>query len=250
MKQTILITGSTGTVGQEVVKGLLNKDVTIKVGVRHADKIKNHAWANSVEVMHLDYDEPEGWTNALSGVEKLFLITPAGSYQEAVISEHAVNAAVKANVKHIVRVSGMGANEHNLFGEHQAADDLLMGSSIDYTALQPNVFNQNFYNFSTTIKEEHKIIDPAENGKVSFIDARDIAAVAVKILTEQGHENKIYELTGGESLHYNEVAKLFSNALGFNVTYQPLSPEKYILAKQSIGLPPEITERFIQFFKW
>jgi len=249
MKEIILVTGATGTVGQEVVKSLLNKNVKIRVGVRDIDKIKNTPWFNQVESIILDYEKPETIKNALKGVSKLFLVTAPGTYQEENVAKSILAQAKGQELKHIVRLSGMGADKHNLFANHNAADNLLLSSSINYTALQPNTYMQNFYNYSTSIKAQQKIIEPAAGSKESFIDVRDIAAVAATVLTQSGHENKIYELTGGESLNYYQVAKQFSEVLKKEIVYQPLTEQEYISAKEAEGMPSEFVKRFVAFFQ-
>ena|SRR3990167_1014175 len=249
MTELLLVTGVTSMVGQEVVKSLLKKNKKIKVGVRDLKKIESLPWFSQVESVILDYEKPETVKHALAGVSKLFLVTPPGTYQEENVSKIVLAQAEGQSLKHIVRLSGMGADKHNLFGNHHAADQLLLSSQIDYTALQPNMFMQNFYNYSTSIKEKQKIIEPAENGKISFIDARDIAEVAAHALTEAGHVNMIYELTGGESLNYDQVAKQFSNILGKEIIYQPLTAQEYLSIKEAEGMPVEFAKRLLQFFQ-
>jgi uncharacterized protein YbjT (DUF2867 family) len=249
MRGLILVTGVTGTVGQEVVKSLVKKNIKIRVGVRNLKKIESMPWFSRVESVILDYEKPETLKNALVGVSKLFLVTPPGTYREEEVSRSILLQGEEQRLKHIVRLSGMGADKHNLFGNHHAADMLLLSSNIDYTALQPNTYMQNFYNYSTSIKEKQKIIEPAANGKMSFIDARDIAEVATTVLIEAGHINTIYELTGGESLSYYQVAKQFSELLGKEIIYQPLSAQEYISIKEAEGMPAEFVERFVQFFQ-
>lgn len=248
MQKFILVTGATGTVGRELVKILLEKQLKIKVGVRSITKTKSEAWANQVELVLFDYEKPETLKSAFKDVTKLFLVTPPGTFREKEVADTILTQGIKQNLNQIVRLSGLGADEHDLFANHQAADTLLLSSEIDFTALRPNSFMQNFYNYLPSIKEQHKIFEPAANGKTSFIDARDIAAVAATILTGTNHKNKIYELTGGESLDYYQVAELFSDILGFNINYEPLTIPEYIKAKEAEGMPPAFSERFAQFF--
>jgi len=249
MTHTILVTGATGTVGNEVVKELLNKDVKIKVGVRDVSKLQNEPWVNQVELVTLDYGQAETIKNALVNVDKLFLLTPPGTCGEKEIAESVLEQSEQQGLQHIVRLSSMGADEHNIFRNQYAADTFLLASGIDYTALKANSFMQNFYNYLTSIKEQQKIIEPAGDGKTSFIDARDIAAVAAIVLTEPGHTNQIYELTGGEALTYYQVADLFTEILGKEIVYQPLSNQEYLSVKAAEGIPAEFSERFTQFFQ-
>lgn len=249
MKSTLLVMGATGTVGQEVIKALLAKGAKVKVGLRDITKIQHAPWINEVEVAILDYQQPETLTNALHNIKKLFLVTPPGIYQEQEIAASILFHGKKAGLQHIVRLSGLGAEDHNLFANHAAADALLLSSGLAYSILRPNIFMQNFYNYLTSIRTQHTINEPAGNGKASFIDARDIAAVAATLLTETGHENKIYELTGGEALDYQQVANLFTEILGYPITYQPLIEKEYIQANEAAGIPANFSAQFIKFFQ-
>jgi uncharacterized protein YbjT (DUF2867 family) len=103
---------------------------------------------------------------------------------------------------------------------HAKIEAYIQSLGLSYTFLRPSFFMQNL---STThcqdIKDNNEIFVPAGKGKTSFIDVRDIAAVAVKVMTESGHENKAYPLTGSTALDYYEVAEIFTNILGRQIDY-------------------------------
>lgn len=250
MQEKILLTGVTGTVGSAAIEFLLaaNANTRIRIGVRDLGKISNAPWINDVDAVLLDYEKPETIKKALTNIDRLFLVTPPGTYQEGQTAQKILDCA-DSSLKHIVRLSGIHAEKHNLFANHHAADNLLMSSTIPYTALQPNTYMQNFYNYSDTIKEQHKIIEPAGIGKTSFIDARDVGAVAATILTEPNHDNKMYVLTGSEALDYSQVAAIFSDSLSFVVNYEPLFVEKYLEYKVSAGMPAEFVKKSIEYLK-
>ncbi len=104
MRQTILVTGATGTVGHEVVKVLLEKDVQIKVGVRNVTKIQKESWVSHVEVIVLDYDQPGTLKNALANVDKLFLMTPPGTDKEKEVAQSVLEQAEKQGLPLIFTV--------------------------------------------------------------------------------------------------------------------------------------------------
>jgi uncharacterized protein YbjT (DUF2867 family) len=95
-----------------------------------------------------------------------------------------------------------------------------------WTILRPHVFMQNFLDIAPTIARDQKIRAASGEGKIPFIDARDIAAVAALTLTSAGHEGKKYVLTGPEALSYREVAKILGDAIGRRVDYVAESPEE------------------------
>ncbi len=251
MGNKILVTGATGTIGSEVVKALIERDADIVVAGRNLNKLQDQPWASQVKIIELDYDKPETLKNALQGISKLFLVTPPGTYIENEVAEQVLENTDPSALQHIVRLSGMGAEKHSLFGNHQAADELLLNTAIDYTALKPNTFMQNFINSQPNLFTEHKIIEPIADAKMSFIDARDIAAVAAEILLDNSkqHLNKFYVLTGDHALTYHQVAKSFSKILNKKFTYEPTTFAEYIQIKKEQGVPEEFAKRFTGFYQ-
>jgi uncharacterized protein YbjT (DUF2867 family) len=125
--------------------------------------------------------------------------------------------------------------------QHRKAEKIIEESGIPYTFLRPNEFMQNFINFhGHSIKNNNAFYLPLENAKVSVVDVRDIAAVAVKTLTENGdnnrHNNKAYLITGPEALFYSQMAELLSNATGKKVSYVSISEEEARVAMKETGM--------------
>ena len=97
---------------------------------------------------------------------------------------------------------------------------------------------QNFFNFyGQTIKAQNAIYTTYGEGKVGFVDARDIAAVAVEALTGDGHEGKIYTITGPEAISYNEAAEILSDVLGKKISHVNISEEDERKGAKEAGLP-------------
>jgi uncharacterized protein YbjT (DUF2867 family) len=125
---------------------------------------------------------------------------------------------------------------------HRQAEKIIEESGIPYTFLRPGEFMQNFVNFdSQTIKEQGAFYLPAGDPKVSFVDVRDIAAVAVKTLTDDDenddkHNNKTYTITGPEALSYYQVAEILSNATGKKISYVNISKEEARGAMKEMGI--------------
>jgi uncharacterized protein YbjT (DUF2867 family) len=242
MVETILVSGATGTVGSEVIKQLSShKDVNIKVAARSVEKIKNLE-AAKVKAVSIDYKKPESLKEALKNVDKLFLLTPDVPNAHELAS-NLVNEAKRAGVRYIVKQSIMGADEGAEVGTmrlHREAEKIIEESEIAYTFLRPNEFMQNFINFhSPSIKSNGAFYLPMANAKVSVVDVRDIAAVAVKALTENGdnkYNNKTYLITGPEALSYHQMAELFSNATGKKISYVNISDEEARAAMKEMDM--------------
>ena len=242
MVGTILVTGATGTVGSEVVRQLSSdaSSYEIKAGVHSIENTNKIQQYDRVKAVQIDYDKIEGLETAFKGVEKLFLLTHPSSKTV----EHESNLVVeakKSGIKHIVKQSIMRADlgaDVETMRLHRQSEKLIEESGIPYTFLRPNEFMQGFINFQgTTIKSNNAFYIPAEDAKVSFVDARDIAAVAVRALVDgDKHYNKTYMITGPEALSYHQTAEILSNATGKKIDYVNISEEEAREGMKEIGL--------------
>jgi uncharacterized protein YbjT (DUF2867 family) len=152
-----------------------------------------------------------------------------------------VTEAKKSGIRHIVKQSIMGADlgaDVEAMLMHRQTEKLIEESGIPYTFLRPNEFMQGFIKFQgSTIKSNNAFYIPAEDAKVSFVDARDIAAVAVKALMDgDKHYNKTYMVTGPEALSYHQTAEILSNATGKKIDYVNISDEEARGAMKEAGL--------------
>jgi uncharacterized protein YbjT (DUF2867 family) len=232
MVETILVTGATGNVGSEVIKQLssVTRDVNIKAAIHSVENAKKVRDDNKVEAVKIDYNKPEILAAAFKDTDKLFLLTH-DSPKSAEHTSNLVSEAKKAGIRHIVKQSIMGADfkaDVGIMRLHSQAEKIIEESGIPYTFLRPNEFMQNFINFHSP-----------SNAKVSLVDVRDIAAVAVKALTENGnnkHNNKIYLITGPEALSYHQMAEILSNATGKKISYVNISEEEARAAMKEIGM--------------
>src|SRR5215471_7660695 len=228
---TILVTGATGTVGSELVRQLVNSGQNIIKAAVHskekADKLKHD---KTLEIVNIDYDKPETIADALKNIDKLFLLTPP-SVEMVDISSRLVEEARRNRVKLIVKLSAMGADlEPGFTGGrlHRQAEEIIEESRIPYTFLRPNAFMQNFVNRSgQTIKNQNAFYLPSGDAKISFVDVRDVAAVAAQILIKNGnqHLNKAYNMTGPQALSHSRVAEILSEETGRNISYIDISEE-------------------------
>jgi uncharacterized protein YbjT (DUF2867 family) len=246
MAETILVTGATSTVGSEVIKQLskASTDVNIKAAVHSVENVKKIVKKDDrmVEVVVIDYDKPESLAAAFKDADKLFLLT----HDSPKSAEHASNLvaeAKKSGIRHIVKLSALGADMESVVASlrlHRQAEKIIEESGTPYTFLRPGEFMQNFVNFnSQTIKEQGAFYLPAAGDpKVSFVDVRDIAAVAVKALTDGNdkHKNKTWLITGPESLSYYQAAEILSNATGKKISYVNISKEEARRVMKEMGV--------------
>ncbi len=243
MSNTILVTGATGTVGSEVVKQLSARGASIRAGchtLSKADKIRGPG----VEIVEVDYLKPETIESAFKGVEKLFLLTPLVENMVE-MTARLVAEAKKAGVQHIVKLSNnqdLGADAEAKIPPirwHRQAEKIVEESGIPYTFLRPiDGFMQNFiWFYGQTIKAQNAIYTAAGEGKQGIVDARDMAAVAVEALTGDGHEGKVYPISGPEAISDNQAAEILSEVLGRKISHVNLSEEDARKGFEEADLP-------------
>ena len=235
----ILITGATGTTGREVVAELRRLGAKgVRALVRdpaRADVVREAGF----EAVAGDFERPETLGAALEGVERALLLTPP---TPDTVRHHRdfLEAAAAAGVRQVVKLSAFGADADapEGFGRwHGQAENLLKTSGLRWTVLRPNFFMQNLLGQARQIASTGSIFQPVGDARASFIDVRDIAAVAARTLTEDGHDDQTYTLTGPEALSYQDVAARLSEATGRSITYVPVSPEQFRAGALGAGLP-------------
>lgn len=221
----ILVTGATGVNGRELIIRLAASGQRTRALVKNLDKA---AYLKSpyVELIKGDFSDAATLDAALKGVEKAFVLVPVDARALEWFGAF-FKAAQKAPVSHIVKFSGMGAGAltSEILRQHGEADALLQKSGLAYTLLRPNSFYQNMLWSAASIKEQGAFYLPLGDARQSLVDVRDIASVAFTVLTQKGHEGKIYEITGPQALTYTELADSISKAVGKPVKYVAVTPQ-------------------------
>jgi uncharacterized protein YbjT (DUF2867 family) len=254
LTETILITGATGTVGSEVVKQLSAKgeNIIVKAAARSAtdNTFEN---LNRVQVVQLDYYKPDSLGVALKGVDKLFLLTPFQSNMVDLTS-NLVSEAKKAKVKYIAKQSVMGADAEPGITPgrlHRQAEKIIEESGIPFTFLRPNFFMQNFVNYyGNLIRSQGAFYTPAGDAKVSFVDVRDIAAVAVKsLINDNQQKGSAYNITGGEALSYGQAAEILSKAVGKKINYVNVTDQDARKGMKDMSMDEWTIKSMIELFE-
>jgi uncharacterized protein YbjT (DUF2867 family) len=246
----ILVLGATGNIGSEVVRLLQEKRVATRVMVRDPAKVAEQFGAD-VEVVAGDLRDPASLPAALTGVSKVFLVT-ALAVDQVAMKNALIDAAGRAGVKHIVMSTGIGASPdaHVQFGRwHGENQERLKQSGIAWTFVQPTFFMQNFLMSAATIKDHGAFYLPlGEQSPVSWVDARDIAAVAAMALTESGHEGKAYTITGPAAVTCEQIAQEMSEVFGKPIRYVPVSNEAAKGAMMEAGMPEVLADAMIELY--
>jgi uncharacterized protein YbjT (DUF2867 family) len=227
MSQPILVFGALGNVGTQVITALQAQGVLVRAADLNPQDI-GQRFGESVDAVRFDFGMPETFATAVKGVKGMFLMRPPQISDVQRLMFPVIDAAREAGVEQVVFLSLIGI-ENNRQVPHYKVELYLRDSGMDWTFLRSSFFMQNL---NTThraeIKERNEIFVPVGSGKTSFIDARDIGAVAALALTEEGHANQAYELTGPQALDYYEVADLFSHVLGRSIVYRSPSLPSFV----------------------
>jgi len=237
----IVATGATGHIGSELVRLLSAKNVAVRALTRDPRRAQPMP---GVEWVRGDLADAESLPGLFRGASRMFLLT-SNSEDMRDLQVNAIKAARAAGVAHMVKGSALGASGHSkspIGRAHYEVERALQESGIAWTILRPHVFMQNFLEIALTIAREGRIRAASGDGKIPFIDARDIAAVAAVALTMPGHEGKKYVLTGPEALSYGDVARIIGKAIGRPVEYAAESLEEARERLVRARAPPWIIE--------
>lgn len=232
----ILVTGFNGKIGYEVARVLKEKAISQKCAVRDVQKAQN-TYGQDYEFTCLDFTKPNTFEQALSDIDKVFLMYPPGDHLRF---EAFLNKAKEMNIKQIVYLSIKDV-QFMPFIHHYKNEKLIRKTNIPFTFLRAGYFMQNLNDFlKNEIIERDRIFVPAGKGKTSFVDARDIARVAVHAFSDlDQHAGKRYVLTGDEALDYDEVAKIMSEVLNKEITYSNPSVKEFKSFMASEGMDPD-----------
>jgi uncharacterized protein YbjT (DUF2867 family) len=227
LTDTILITGSTGNVGSQVVKQLSSFSGSVRAAVQsknRADDIKN----TKAELVEMNFNKSDTIEAAFKDIQKIFLLTPFVP-DMVEMSKSLIREAKKANVNHIVKQSAFGSDLEDgitMNKLHRQVEEVIESSGINYTFLRPMSFMQNYLGLSDSIKSQGVFYAPLIDSRTSFVDVRDIAAVAIEALTKTGHENKAYNITGPEAVSNYDIANILSKTTGRKITYVNISDDE------------------------
>ena len=229
----ILITGASGNVGREVLRQAVLAGQRVRAAYQ---VVKQASVPDGVKAVVVDFNQPQTLQAALAGVEKVFLVGPPTD-QLIPLERRAVDVIARSQVRHLVKLSAMGGRDAIFPRQHAESEDYIRSTGIPYTFLRPNGFMQNLVNYSApSIRTIGKFYGSEGDGRVSIIDIRDVAAVAVKALSEDGHAGRTYTLTGPEALSNSQVARKMSEVLGREVQFVNLPPDDLKTALVSAGV--------------
>ncbi|WP_182004928.1 SDR family oxidoreductase [Acinetobacter lactucae] len=237
----IAVTGASGQLGQLVISQLLERTeaTNIVALVRNPEKLSDLN-SKGIEVRAFDYAQnADELSVQLAGVDKLLLISSSEVGQRTVQHQNVINAAKLANVKFIAYTSLLKADTSPLLlaQEHVETEQYLKASDVTYALLRNNWYSENYAMGLAQAVEQGKIFGATHHCKIASASRLDYATAAAVVLTQEGHENKVYELAGDTSYNLDDVARWTSEISKKEVIYQDLSEEEYKELLIQVGLP-------------
>jgi len=235
---TILVTGATGNTGSALLSALQGRDVSVRAMVRSAGDGERVA-AESTESVVADFDDRPSLEAALRGVNRAYLVTPSSEKAEEQ-QVRFVELAKQAGVEQIVLLSQLAAAEDSpvrFLRYHAVVERRIRELGLGFTFLRPNLYMQGLLTVRDSIANDGVFFAPIGDARVSLVDVRDIAAVAAEALTNSGHLDQAYDITGPEALTHPDVAEALSGALGRSVTFTDVPPEAFAESLTSHGMP-------------
>ncbi|MBX0321818.1 SDR family oxidoreductase [Halomicroarcula sp. F13] len=230
MTETVLVTGATGTVGSALRAELVDYDAVVRATAQSPP-----GDGPADEWVTFDFEKPETWGAALAAVDALFLLRPPEASRVGRLREF-VDAAARVGVERCTVLSVLGADRNPLL-PHRRVERHVAASGLDWTFLRPSFFTQNLTEVHGESLRAGEIAVPAGDGETSFVDARDVGAVAARTLTDPGHAGTACDLTGPEALTYSEVAAVASDVLGYPVEYTDPSLPRFVVGELRHGRP-------------
>ncbi|MEU9734282.1 SDR family oxidoreductase [Streptomyces sp. NPDC048002] len=219
----ILVIGATGRIGGEVVRRLLAMGAPVRALVR--DPAKATAFRElGAEPVGGDLADGASLDRAMRGVDRVFLLS-AQDPRQAELQGNAVDAALRAGVGHLVKVSGIAPSVSpggpaETGRQHWLTEHRIEESGVPFTFLRPGFFMQNLLETAApTVARLGLLAAPMDRAPIAMVDARDIAAVAAEVLTGEGHQDRVYDITGPRAFDYPELAAVLSRATGRRVRY-------------------------------
>jgi uncharacterized protein YbjT (DUF2867 family) len=234
----ILITGATGTVGSEVVKRLSAQGVQSRAVTRDPRKAEVNQFPN-VHFVQGDFDDADSMRRACSGVDRTLILTNSTERTEQQQIGF-TRVATQNGVRHIVKISQLHADTNSpgrFLRYHGSVEAAIQASGLTFTFLRPNLYMQGLLNFRQSIRQKSAFFAAANEARVSVVDVRDLADVAVAALTTSEHKNRIYSLTGPDALTFVEMADALSRAVGRTISFVDVPPESMRSTLVDLGLP-------------
>lgn len=245
----LLVTDVTGHVGKAVLAELANGPSPVRALLQAGGELP--VQAPNIQAVHVEPADEASLQRAVQGVEAIFLAWPF-SPQLAEAHMRIVSAAKAAGVRRLVQLSGVGADPNmccaRMLRWYGQAEVSVAATGLDVTRLRPSMLLQNLFEFAASIARQGVIAGPFRSSRWTWVDARDVGAVAAVALRDATHAGRTYTITGAESLSYPQVAERLGRILGKPVRYTDITANEARGWLQGKGLSPVMIEAKLELW--
>jgi uncharacterized protein YbjT (DUF2867 family) len=239
-KDKILVIGSSGTVGSELVNKLIEHGEDVLQATSRD--------VNESNKVFVDLVTGQGMKDAFSRVNKVFILSPPGFADQYSILGPLIQEAKNQKLDKVVLMTAMGANADES-SPFRRAEVELEKSGLKYNIIRPNWFFQNFNTFWVQgIKDQGLIALPAGEAQTSFIDSRDVSEVAAKLLITDKFNNQDFDLSGAKAYSHKEIADAISKVINRKISYEDIKPEILKTGLADAGIPVDYVDFLIHIF--
>ena len=237
---SIVVTGATGHLGRLIVEALLRNGTPasdIVAAGRSVEKLDDLA-AQGVRVARIEYTDAASLAAAFDGADTVMLVSGSEVGQRFAQHSSVIDAAKAAGVSRIVYTSAPAATTSALIlaPEHKATEEYLQAAGVPFTVLRNGWYNENYIQTAQQAIASGTLASSVGDGRVASAARADYADAAAVVLAGEGHEGRVYELSGDYAWTHGELAEVLSDISGKPVVYAALSPEDYTAALESAGL--------------
>ncbi|HEV7908678.1 MAG TPA: SDR family oxidoreductase [Pseudonocardiaceae bacterium] len=246
---TILVTGATGNLGALAVEHLLQRVPASELAVSVRDPGKAAGLAErGVDVRHGDFDEPDTLREAFAGVDKLLLVSTSGP-DELRVGQHAnaVRAAKEAGIRFIAYTSVTDADTSpvGLAVVHKATEEGIRESGIPFAFLRNGMYHENYTPQLSGAYERGALMTATGDGRIASVSREDLALAAAVVMTGDGYENTVHELTGPRAWNFDELAAIATEVTGKPLSHKSVPGPELVAALTGAGLPGFLAELFV-----
>ena len=244
----ILVTGASGVVGRHTLLHLLKqRPASQLVGLVRDPSKAEDLIAKGIELRQGDYLDPESLDRAFAGIDKLMLTATHAFTDRNTAHANAIDAAVKAGVKHLISMPIMRKPDSTFTMKEITEEDIftkkkILSSGLQYTFAEHPPFLDNIHFYIGQKAHETGVLVPGGDGKFTAATRDDLGAAHAAILAGEDHEGKTYRLTGNPAISFADIATILSEVEGKKVPYKAVSEEEYTKIKSAEGWPPFIVD--------
>lgn len=243
----ILVTGSTGSLGGQIIGFLIKKGYPasqIAALARNENKAKDLK-THGIDIKIGNYDDYESLIKAFRGIEKILFISGSEIDKRDTQHENIINAAIETNIKHIIYTSFDRRSDSEstpidyLTRIHIDTEKEIIKSGLTYTFLRNSIYAEFIPMYIGENVLESGIYIPAEDGKVPFASRTDMAEAAANVLMTEGHENKFYKTVNDRNYSFYDIAEILSDISGKNIEYTSPACTEYFNTLEKDGIPKD-----------